>query len=238
MIIDSLGNLPPPQALDVKLEKNLETEEPRAIEDSEKGNDSTLDNNKQNIANNQVDKDIIKSGDIERETYNAQGNMELSNSLPSLYNNPAILTTGANKNSGQGKPIILNSGQNGVVVNIISSDDIKGKPDLKEVASESLPEPPQMGEFKDKKGLEQTTDLHIGPDIRYALTSKNPDFLKRIRWGPLTVGEYREVQYKIRELENRSITSTNILSGKIIDADQLFQTSKDNSDSSKIDIKV
>jgi len=75
MIIDSLGNLPPPQALDGRLEKNLETEEPRAIEDSEKGNDSTLDNNKQNIENNQVDKDIIKSGDTERETYNAQGNI-------------------------------------------------------------------------------------------------------------------------------------------------------------------
>ena len=75
MIIDSLGNLPPPQALDVEPERNPETEEPRAIEDSEKGNDSTLDNNKQNIANNQVDKDIIRSDDIQRERYNAQGNI-------------------------------------------------------------------------------------------------------------------------------------------------------------------
>jgi len=75
MIIDSLGNLPPPQALDAGLEKNLETEEPRAIEDSEKGNDSTLDNNNQNIENNQVDKDIIKGGDTKRNTYNAQGNI-------------------------------------------------------------------------------------------------------------------------------------------------------------------
>jgi len=39
MIIDSLSSLPPPQTLDIKLEENLETEEPRAIEDSEKGND-------------------------------------------------------------------------------------------------------------------------------------------------------------------------------------------------------
>jgi len=143
-----------------------------------------------------------------------------------------------NKINGQGKPNTLNSCQNDVVVNIISSGDIKGKPDLKEVASESLPEPPQMGEFKDKKGLEQATDLHIGPDIRYALTSKNPDFLKRIRWGPLTVGEYREVQYRIRELENKSTTSNNILSGKIVNADQLFKASKNDGNQPQIAIKV
>ena len=75
MIIDSLGGLPPPQTLAIKLEKKLETEEPRAIEDSEKGNDSTLDSNKQNIANRQADKDIINSGNIEYNTYNAQGNI-------------------------------------------------------------------------------------------------------------------------------------------------------------------
>lgn len=75
MIIDSSGGMPPPQTIDIKIGKTVETEEPRAIEDSEKGNDSTLDNNKQNIANNQVEKDIIKSGDVERETYNAQGNI-------------------------------------------------------------------------------------------------------------------------------------------------------------------
>ncbi len=147
--------------------------------------------------------------------------MEISGGLS--YNNPAILTTDANENSGQESPNILNFGQNDVVVNIISSGDIKGKHDLKEIASESLPEPRQMGEFKDKKGLEQATDFHIGPDIRYALTSKNPDFLKRIRWGPLTVGEYREVQYRIKELQNKSVSNPNMLRGQVVDTDQLLK---------------
>lgn len=75
MIYDSLGSLPIPQSLDIKLEKNLKAEEPRAIEESEKGNDSSLDSNKQNIASSQASKDIIKNGDIEFETYNTQGNL-------------------------------------------------------------------------------------------------------------------------------------------------------------------
>jgi len=43
MIIDSSGSLPPPQNLDTKLVKNLETEETTAIEHSEKDGDSKLD---------------------------------------------------------------------------------------------------------------------------------------------------------------------------------------------------
>jgi hypothetical protein len=91
------------------------------------------------------------------------------------------------------------------------------EPDLKEAAAEMLSEQRVLGEFKDKKGLEQATDFHIGPDIRYALTSKNVGFLKRILWGPLTVGEYREVQYRIRELQSKFTSSNNILTGKLID---------------------
>jgi hypothetical protein len=75
MIIDPSGSLSPPQTADIKIGKTIETEEPRAIEDSEKSNDSTLDSNKQNFANNQIDKDIIKGGNIEHEIYNAQGNL-------------------------------------------------------------------------------------------------------------------------------------------------------------------
>lgn len=87
----------------------------------------------------------------------------------------------------------------------------------------------------DKKGLEQTTDLHIGPDIRYALTSKNIDFLKRIKWGPLTLGELREVTYRIRELQSKSIESHNVLDGKIIDPEAEFPQDPYQK---KLDIKV
>jgi hypothetical protein len=79
-----------------------------------------------------------------------------------------------------------------------------------------LPEQRILGEFKDKKGLEQATDIHIGPDIRYALTSKNVKFLSRILWGPLTVGEYREVQYRIRELQSKFTSNNNILNGQLL----------------------
>ena len=154
--------------------------------------------------------------------------MEIINSLP--CNNPKILTTSSNRNNKQGKPSILsinNVDKENVVVNILSSKAIRGKPDYKETATKMLPAQRNLGEFKDLKGLDQTTDLHIGPDIRYALTSKNVDFLKRIRWGPLTIGEYREVQYRIRELENKSVTSNNMLSGKLIDSNQWMQTNYD-----------
>ena len=49
MIIDSSGSLHLPQTVDIKIGKTIETEEPWAVEDLEKGNDSTLDSNKQNI---------------------------------------------------------------------------------------------------------------------------------------------------------------------------------------------
>ena len=42
-------------------------------------------------------------------------------------------------------------------------------------------------------------------------------FLKRLRWGGLTVGELREVTHRIRELEQTKAKNTNILSGKIVD---------------------
>lgn len=115
------------------------------------------------------------------------------------------------------------------------SDSVPGAPDLDEAASEMLSEFRILGEFKDKKGLEQTTDLHIGPDIRYALTSKDIDFLKRIKWGPLTLGELREVTYRIREIEGKSIQNHNVLSGKLIDPGVYHPS---DSRGMKIDIKI
>ncbi len=85
-------------------------------------------------------------------------------------------------------------------------------------SAEGLPReetPEKMGEFKDKKGLEETTDLKIGPDIRFALRSRNPAFLKRILWGPLTVAEYREVRYRLMEIHEKGIREVHLLSGKI-----------------------
>ena len=74
-------------------------------------------------------------------------------------------------------------------------------------------------EWKDKKGLEEITAPAIGGDIRYALTTNNIDFLKRILRGGLTISETREVTHKIRELEQAKIENPDILSGKIIDTE-------------------
>lgn len=92
-----------------------------------------------------------------------------------------------------------------------------GSTEYSDAAKEMLPPPRNMGEFKDKKGLEEITDLQIGPDIRYALKSTNADYLNRLKWGTLTVAEFREVKYRLAELEARNATSNNMLKGKIID---------------------
>ena len=91
--------------------------------------------------------------------------------------------------------------------------------DLKEVSREMIKEPRLMGEWDDKKGLEETTDPTMGGDIRYALKSKNIDYLKRLRWGNLTIGELREITHRIRELEQTQTKDFNVLGGKIIDTD-------------------
>ena len=82
-----------------------------------------------------------------------------------------------------------------------------------------IKEPRLMGEWDDKKGLEETTDPTMGGDIRYALKSKNIDYLKRLRWGNLTIGELREITHRIRELEQTQTKDFNVLGGKIIDTD-------------------
>ena len=86
-----------------------------------------------------------------------------------------------------------------------------------QTAKEMIKEPEKMGEWKDKKGLEETTDNTMGGDIRYALTTKNIDFLKRLKWGGLTISELREVSHRIRELERTMAKNPDVLSGKIIE---------------------
>lgn len=90
-------------------------------------------------------------------------------------------------------------------------------PDLKEKAKEMLPKERRMGKFKDQDWVGEAKNLQIGPDIRFAVKSRNPDFLRRIIWGPLTTAEFREVSHRLKELERKSIESHNILKGKIFD---------------------
>ncbi|MFC1532053.1 hypothetical protein ACFL7M_01625 [Thermodesulfobacteriota bacterium] len=116
---------------------------------------------------------------------------------------------------------LMDADNKDLIDNKASSLNIDDRPDLKEAATEMLAEQRILGEFKDKKSFEEATDLQIGPDIRYALTSTNSNFLRRILWGPLTSAEYREVYHRLKELKWEGGTSKNILKGQIIDIDKI-----------------
>jgi len=73
MITDAINSLPVPQAPDIKAEQNLETEEPRAVEDSDKSDDSNLDVSRQNVAKQSSGMDVSKESGVEMESYNAKG---------------------------------------------------------------------------------------------------------------------------------------------------------------------
>ncbi len=103
-----------------------------------------------------------------------------------------------------------------------------------------------MGKFEDKDWIGEAKDLQIGPDIRYAVKSKNLDFLRRILWGPLTLAEFREVTHRVRELEKGpSDPDVNIVKGNIIDKKELIEpqseserTTKERSENSRLIIDI
>lgn len=73
MITDAINSLPVPQAPDVKVEQDLETEEPRAVEDSDKSGDSSFDVSSQNVARQSAGMDVSEESSVETESYNAKG---------------------------------------------------------------------------------------------------------------------------------------------------------------------
>jgi len=146
--------------------------------------------------------------------------MQIGNSLQSV--NPEKLEASVNKKNGRYKPSDLsfnNSEKDVPNSSRISHGSVVYKPNYKEEAAEMLAEKRMLGEFEDKDWIGVASDLQIGPDIRYALTSTNPDFLKRILWGPLTSAEFREVTHRLSEIEREGTKSQNILKGQIIDMD-------------------
>ena len=124
---------------------------------------------------------------------------------------------------------------------LIQSEDNNPAPDLppetKEAATEMLPKERNIGKFEDKNWIGEAKDLQIGPDIRFAVKSKNSDFLKRIVWGPLTSAEFREVKHRLKELEQLSAENPNILKGQIYYDEEKTREKGDNNQS-VIGIKV
>ena len=76
MIYDpiGIGNLPLPQvAPDIKLEKKNDTEEPRAVEDSDQSDDAKLDIQRENVEKKSAVEERFKGDEIEPEVYSAKG---------------------------------------------------------------------------------------------------------------------------------------------------------------------
>ena len=197
------------QSVDIKLEKNVEAEETRAIEGSGESGGSKLETNGQNIVQKEATADSSNDGDIEYETYNAKGN--LTRKVP-----PESME------KQQGGPINAASGL---------------AQDIKEISTEMLAKERRMGEFKDQNWIDEAKNFQIGPDIRFAVKSKNIDFLKRIQWGPLTSAEFREVSHQIRKLKALSGKSPNMLKGQIF-TDEDIGRGRSYKNRSVIDNKV
>ena len=72
MIADSLSGIPMTQGPDVKIEKNAKVEEPRAIEESDKGDSSQLDMEKQSLSK-RMSFENMNDADPELRPYTATG---------------------------------------------------------------------------------------------------------------------------------------------------------------------
>ena len=68
-----IGNLLLPQAPDLKLERKNNTEEPRAVEDSDHSDDAKLDIHRENVNGKSAVEDRFKEAEVEPEVYSAKG---------------------------------------------------------------------------------------------------------------------------------------------------------------------
>jgi len=75
MFIDSLAGTPPPPALDLKVEKKEQTDEPRPVKKSHQSHDSQLDMAKQNISKKNTLKPREQRGCFKAEIYNLKGGL-------------------------------------------------------------------------------------------------------------------------------------------------------------------
>ena len=76
MVINTSSSFPgigASQVMDIKVDKSTDTEDARAIEESNKGEGSNLDQNSNDIFLKQPDKDYIESGNSDFLTYNSKG---------------------------------------------------------------------------------------------------------------------------------------------------------------------
>ena len=75
MYIDSLAGVLPPPALDLKVEKKEQTDEPRPVKESHHSHDSQLDMAKQNISKKNTLKSKEQRGYFKAEIYDPKGGL-------------------------------------------------------------------------------------------------------------------------------------------------------------------
>jgi hypothetical protein len=59
--------------------------------------------------------------------------------------------------------------------------------------------------FKNKEGIDEIMDREMGPDVRYVLSRDDIDLVKRYLAGPITPAEFRELTFKLRQLQAQEL---------------------------------
>jgi hypothetical protein len=147
--------------------------------------------------------------------------MEIGTSTSTIP--PGSVLAGANGGGAQeaSQPIPLpGSNKNGGSSENLPDGKI-GRPDFKEAATEMIQKIKTLGDFKDRKGLDEIKDMKIGPDIRYAIKAADLEYLRRVIWGPLTIAEFREVKHRISELEREMAKASQDIVMKVHDEEKL-----------------
>jgi len=62
-----------------------------------------------------------------------------------------------------------------------------------------------MDGVKNKEGMEELIDNEIGPDVRYVLSQNDIALVKRYMRSPITTAEYRELRFKLLELQGQQV---------------------------------
>lgn len=60
--------------------------------------------------------------------------------------------------------------------------------------------------IRDKEGMEELADPAIGPDVKYVLNTNNIELVKRYLRSPITIEEYRELRFKLLQLQLQKTT--------------------------------
>ena len=78
-----------------------------------------------------------------------------------------------------------------------------GKPDYAELGNAPIDR--LKDAHRNREGMEETMDNEMGPDVRYVLSRNDIKLVKRFLMGPITPAEYRELSFKLRELQQMQV---------------------------------